>query len=144
MEIKKFEINGHKYEMMPFSTTVGTPIALKVWALASEPVAGLLANREALAKAGGEKTSVSDLLAELDVQKLGGDLGGLFAALSADPELVRRIFKGPHLTRDGKDLSHDVHYDEAYTGNWKEWLQALFQLVKLNGFLLFFDSLSAN
>lgn len=131
--------NPHSYEIFYLKPSEALPIALEILSLGSGPLLRLIEKSLDMEQA-EDVGDVQNVLKNLDFSAIGQDVRASIASLQSRPDLVRALFRGT--LRDGKDLSSDMLYDAAYEGNWTEWYQALFAIVKANGFLSFFGSLS--
>lgn len=142
MDPVQFQLEGadgqlHDYEVTPHKTSEGTELMLRVLALAAEPLGRLL---DASLKRGD--ISMDDDLGEtlrgLDLSQIGGDVKA--ALLSLDAETLKQFFS--RVKRDDKVLRLGTAYDDAYQGNWTEWVQALKEIVQANGFVPFLHMLA--
>lgn len=127
-----FQLKGHSYRVTLHTPSTFGLFATKLLALASGPLTTLLKASDlgAAMQAGG----IGELdLSGVSPSEVQDSLVAVINNISEDE--LRQIFS---LTqRDGKDLSNDLVYDEAYRGNWAEWYQAIFQILKANGFFDF-------
>jgi hypothetical protein len=133
MQPKTFVIRGANYQVTPHPPSELGGFALRLMALASGPLAALITSQKNLSP----NMSVGDVdlsnISPTEVQK------ALVTVVEHITEQeLRRLFA--YAVRNGKDLSHDLNYDEAYRGNWAEWYQAIFQILKSNGFFDFLSS----
>jgi len=129
---KSFETHGHKYTVSTHDTTEALPI---VGALLSA-IPGPLLRAIQLLREKNPDASMLDLnlsdLANIDLGDMGQDLSTAIEKIAARPELIKELFK--HTTRDGDALRGGT-FEAAYSGNWGEFYAALFQIVKVNGFI---------
>jgi hypothetical protein len=139
----------HRYEVLPHPASEGQAILLQMLAVAAEPVGRLAASifegdtlKEALVSAQanakeGEKASLLDvdaaaLLGNIDLGRLGADVKTSILSMPME-KLGGDILK--HTLRDGQKLSARVVFDAAYTRNYLEYLQAVWEVVQVNRFL---------
>lgn len=130
---KKFTLRGVSYEVMCHPPTELGGFALRLLALASGPIATLITAQKKVS--GGFNAGDLDL-SEISATEIQKALITVVEHISEKE--VRNLFE--YTTRDGKAMSNDLMYDEAYRGNWVEWYQAIFQILKANGFFDFLSS----
>lgn len=141
MDPVSFQLEGkdgqlHDYEVTPHKTSEGTELMLRVLALAAEPLGRLL---DSAVKRGSVSMDdeLGDVMATLDLTQIGGDLKA--ALMGLDSETLVQFFA--RTQRDGKMLNRITAYDDAYQGNWQEWMLALKEIIQANGFVPFLDTL---
>ena len=131
MQIEKFEINGHEYIVTPHDGIEGIPIMAELAAIMSEPLLNMLKTQ---ALQGGDG-NVAALLENMNTAELGRNLRESLYRLADRPQIVQSLFA--RTVRDGQQLSNSAAFRMAYQGQWGEMLQALAQIVKVNGFIPF-------
>lgn len=142
---RTIKVGGHSYTVVQHPPTEGYGIVLQLLAAVSDPLAATL---------GPAVQGVLDALGKTE-SLLDVDTGAIGAALDsidwsvAGPALQRAI---PHLSlplvrqvlryawRDGKPLSDDGEFDLAYARNYTELFQAVFEVVRFNGFFPLLDT----
>jgi hypothetical protein len=130
---KKFVLRGVPYEVVAHPPTELGGFALRLLALASGPLATLITAQKKITT--GFSVGDFDLsqISPTEVQK------ALITVVEHIGEKeIRELFS--YTTRDGKSMSNDLMYDEAYRGNWVEWYSAIFHILKSNGFFDFLSS----
>lgn len=131
---RDFVCRGASYQVIPHPPSELGGFALRLAALAAGPLATLFKAQ------GNVKGGIGEMdLSAIDPQEVQQALIAVVDHISEAQ--VRNLFK--YTTRAGKELENDLVYDEAYRGNWLEWYQALYLILKANGFLDFLASLSA-
>ena len=80
---------------------------------------------------GGPFEALSDMEIDIDFASLGADLRKVLMLLDSH-DLARRIMS--RTLRDGKRLSDDAAFNEAYVGNYWEYQRAVWKVVMLNRF----------
>jgi hypothetical protein len=80
---------------------------------------------------GGPFEALSDMEIDIDFASLGADLRKVLMLLDSH-DLARRIMS--RTLRDGKRLSDDAAFNEAYVGNYWEYQRAVWKVVTLNRF----------
>jgi hypothetical protein len=132
------DANGEKHRYVGSlhkPTTDGIQISLQLAGLGLQPlIAGV---KGILKESGGDiekliDSDVSTLLEKLDVDTV---LEKLQPALLSDqlPGLPHRLMK--EWTRDAKDLSNEIVFNECYRGNYLELIKAMIEVIKVNRFL---------
>jgi hypothetical protein len=124
----------HEYTVTCHGGKEGMKLMLTFAAMASEPLleaVRFFARQQESGSLGD--VEIEDILDNIDLERVGKSLRT--SLLELDPDLLHELFA--KTTRDGDPLSKDYVFDEAYAGNWSEWRAALFEIVKLNGFLDF-------
>lgn len=137
LPIKEFEIGDHKYTVIPHKTREATRLVMDIYGALSGPGLQLIVS---LAEARDElslDSDVSEALELIDSEKLGTQIKSALTQLHEDQ--VRELFS--KTTRGDKDLSNDGIYDDVYAGNWGEWTQAIYEIVRANGFLSFLSTM---
>lgn len=143
MDPATFQLEGadgqlHDYEVTPHMTSEGTNLMLRVMATAAEPLSRLASAYLETKDEVSLDDDLSDALATLDLSQIGSDVKA--ALLGLDSEILREFFA--RTRRDGESLTKVTAYDEAYQGNWAEWMQALKEIIRINGFIPFLSSLA--
>jgi hypothetical protein len=137
---KQFTIDGNEYVTVAHAPSQATDLALEIYAQLSGPGISLLQGLTDAQDNVSMDDDVDELLKYFDTDKISGQVSGALSSL--DEKHLRELFR--KTARNGKDLSVDAVYDEAYAGNWGEWLQAIYQIVQANGFLDFLSTISEN
>lgn len=116
------EINGKRYNITKHPASEGMRISMR---FISTGAAALVS-----------------AIDESDADAIKGAVQGIQRLLEAPDaaELARDILK--HTMRDGRPLGDDVHFDEAYSGNYGEMIEALVEVSLGNGFMPGLDTLS--
>jgi len=160
----EFSITGkngveNRYLVIAHPPTEGMDILWMLMALGGEPLARLAQSviADALQTAGeaGEKivefgpggevkasTGLSKIMDQVDLERVdfvsaARDLRMVIGQL-AMTDLVHKLLK--YSTRNGKPLRQDgptgrINFDQAYTANYAEMLQAVGRVIAVNGFL---------
>lgn len=115
---------------------LGAPgvLALAGAALKSQEMAASIAGALAGEGGGVSAADVADLgrmLADLDLEKLGGEIAKALGTGRA-PALTRKLLARTH--RNGKSLSDDLTFGQAYQANYAELLQAVWRVCSINRF----------
>lgn len=131
----------HNYIAGTLPVRKALPFAKHLLAGALKPLARLVgrvdnAEAEAYASSVPEGQSLMDSLEGVDLAALADDLGDVILELPDDKLLM--LFES--VVRDGTPLNTDAALDVAYRHNWGEFAQAVWHLVKANGFLSFIGS----
>ena len=140
---KKVVLVEHDYLCKPHRPDAGIRVAAGVAALAAEPLAALAksAVREMdlfeLVESDAGMPLVMDAIGRLDSEAIGAAFRHALDVL--DPALMRAILA--NTWRDGKPLSDEEVFDEAYTANFGELLKAVW---KVGGFNSFFGPLGTS
>lgn len=121
------EGEDHQYEVTPHSGRQGQQIFWRLTALGVEPMAAALG---AFDFATALQEGVADLNSKVDLDAVAGQLRQ--SILAQDPsELAEDLLQ--FTLRDGKPLK-GIAFDKAYQGNWMEYAQALFHVIRANRF----------
>jgi len=148
-----------KYEVFLHPATEGQELLWDLLAIASEPggafVQKLLESGDVLGKVmaafqahmkpkkkdGDEKDDddekdaadqdIADLLSGSNFGSIGSDVRRTLMT-SDMAGLAKKLLA--HTLRDGKPLSNEVHFNEAYQGNYGEYLRALLASIEANRF----------
>lgn len=139
--LKDSQGNPHRYEVFFLQPVEALPLALELLAMGAGPLLQFVEKAVKVTDA-KDAEDLQTIIANLDFNAMALDLKSSLSAIAQKPELIRSVFNGT--LRDGKDLGIDMIYNQAFAGNWSEWYQAIFSILKANGFLAFFDSLSTN
>ena len=151
--IKDSDGEEHEYSTISHPPTEGMSILWTLIALGGEPLARLAQSVIADAlQAGGEEAAdvievvedevkISDRMMSIigDIELNSIDFTGaardLRLVMSQLPlnELVHKLLK--YTTRDGKPLTSKTNFDQAYTANYFEMLNACWRVIASNGFL---------
>lgn len=113
-------INGHEYSVTKFPARMGFKLQLKLGKLLLPLVSSFI----------GGKGSANDIMnSEVNLEKI---LGALVDRL--DEEHVEKLmFQLLSLTRrDNREVKNDSFFDEMYSGNYGELLEALVFIVSIN------------
>lgn len=140
----------HTYVVYPHPAEEGQEVFWQLVAIASEPggafVQKLLDSGDILERVisgirqalkeedetdGPADQDLAGLVRGIDFGSLGQDIRRTLAS-SQMPGLAKDLLR--HTVRDGKMLSESVHFNEAYTANWGEYIQALLLAVEVNRF----------
>lgn len=151
---------AHQYRVEPHPAGVGAALALRVQALATEPLVEVLrtiASAPGLQRLGtalqeGSEQDTTALLADaagdllrtvkdLDLSTIGRTLSGMLATKDG-PDLVKQILA--RTWRDGRSLGEPMDFDAAYQANYGEMLRAVFEVVRYNGFFPLADLLQSS
>lgn len=145
----------HKYEVILHKATEGQDVLWMLLAIAAEPggaflqkmlegkdvfgklMAGFRAHLKP--KSDGDDGTETDA-ADADIEKIlrGADFGSvgqdIRRTLMTSPmsKLARNLLK--NTLRDDKLLGEETHFNEAFTGNWGEYLKALLLSIEANRF----------
>lgn len=129
--------NDVSYMITPHPGSEALTLIWRIIHVASKPLARLLEGNlgrllEALTS--GQDVELTQLAQELDL-RLSDAMGDVFAILQeAGPETITRELLA-HTYRNGKSLKQTSHFDDAFTANYGEMLQACVKAVKVNRFL---------
>lgn len=132
---KEVIISEHTYAILLHPAEEGWPLAAEIASLAAEPFARVIDAWLKTSKDLEDGLDFTEVLKGLDWGQVGKDVAEALRLLAKRPDLLKKLFS--HTTRNGKPLSHPLNFDEAFRGNYKEMGQALFEVVKANGFLPF-------
>jgi hypothetical protein len=126
-----------QYSIVPHPGSEALTLVWRIIHVASKPLARLLEGNlgrllEALSS--DQNVDAAELVDELDLQ-LSSALGDVFAILQeAGPEIITRELL-IHTYRNGRSLKQTKNFDDAFTANYGEMLQACSKAVKVNRFL---------
>ena len=163
MQTKDFTLvdsqkNPHEYTVTPHPTSEGSMIVARLIGMAGGPIARLassnldvlielipeliaefqerersddpITDAEFLAVVQSKLGDLSDL--DLDLQQILSDvLAAIFEA--GGDEFIQSLLKRTY--RDGKSLGESHVYDTAYQANYAELFKAVWEVIKVNGFL---------
>ena len=133
---KNVKIGNVPYAITPHPADELGDLALKLGGLAVGPVITLIKEFQ------GMGDNVSDILdadlSELDAEAIQRTI--YFVTERLDQDEIKHLFK--YTMRNGQDLGEGINYAQAFRGNWVEWYKAIFQILKINGFLDFLPSAS--
>lgn len=146
----------HRYEIILHPATEGQDLLWELLAIAMQPGGAFV---QALIEGDGLDTLISAIrahmgagddgdedaedeadAADIDIVEIlrganfgtiGGDIQRTIMSTKMSP-LARRLLA--HTLRDDKPLDNDVHFNEAFTGNYGEYLRALLAAIDVNGF----------
>jgi len=125
------------YSVTPHPGSEALGIVFRIVHVAAKPLGRLLEGnlgRLLEAVSSSQDVEISDLIDELDLQ-LGDALGDVFTILQdADPAVLTRELLA-HTYREGRSLKQTKNFDDAYTANYGEMLEACVKSVKVNRFL---------
>jgi hypothetical protein len=126
-----------KYSITPHPGSEALALVWKLIHVAAKPLARLLEGnlgRLLEAMSAEQDVDLTDLVGELDLQ-LSSALGDVFEVLQEmGPEVFTRELLA-HTYRNGKSLKQTKNFDDAFTANYGEMLQACTKAVKVNRFL---------
>ncbi|MFB6373830.1 MAG: phage tail assembly chaperone [Bradymonadaceae bacterium] len=128
----------HEYHVTPHDPTEATPMLVKLTSIAKGPIASLLdSNAGTVVKlATGEKDAldqdVDDFIEELEFSGFLDDIYESLVEANA-PQLIQDILS--ETTRDGIPLRDPDNYNDAYRQNYAEMMQAVWMVIRVNGFL---------
>lgn len=145
-EIEDAQGELHEYSCVPHGASEGTELCMEIMAMAGEPIGRLVsANLSPILEAVQDMKPGEDNIDESfdrlrdELDGMDVDLGQvvrdvqLAIAQSGNAEFFKRVLSGTH--RDGKRLSKNIVYDQAYQANYMELMKATWRVVKANGFL---------
>lgn len=133
MDLKTFQIDGHDYTVTPHDGIEGIPIVTELAAIATEPLLRLLKTQIIAGQGAG--LDMADVLQNLDISELSTNLRESLHRLGERPDIIVKLFS--RTTRDGMPLANSAAFRQAYQGRWPEMVKAMFEIVKINGFLPF-------
>lgn len=135
-----FEVDGTRYKTTVHAPSEAMDLAKELYASLAGPgvdiLKAMIANREELAD-----DNVEEAFAKLETENLSKQLAS--ALRSLDTEQIREMFSKTVRENDEgqyQELSQSVVFDQAFAGNWGEMIQALVQIVKVNGFVDFLST----
>jgi len=127
---------SHNYTMTLHLGGEGSLLAMQIMGFVAEPAIGAMLGL--FDRATG---SVTDLLS-LDVSALldgidAASVGPAIAGVLADPKTHRIVKRDlvKYVHRDGKPLSNDTNFDQAFQGNYAELFKLCWEVAKSNRFL---------
>lgn len=138
---KTFSIGENQYTTQLIPADEAWPLACEILALGAEPLARVLgtwiAAEDSLQESGASVEGLQEALAQVDWTSIGGDVAEALRFLAKNKPLMKRLLVTTW--RNNKHLDHPDVFNEAFTGNYKELFLCLKEVVRLNGFLLFFE-----
>lgn len=134
---------SHEYLITPHKGTEGVKLCRRVLGMAGAPIGRLMSGSlgdivDAVQE--GELSLDSDagelvaLLEGVDVAQIVQDLQ-LAIGEAGDDLFFRSLFRHTH--RDGKLLADPANFDAAFQANYLELFKAAWEVIRVNGFLLF-------
>jgi len=133
MEQSRFEIDGHEYIVTPHDGLEGIPIVAEIAAIAAEPLLNFIKTQ--IVKGQENGLDVAAVMAAIDVSDVSKNVRDSLYRLAERPQIIQAVFS--RTIRDGQQLSNSAAFKMAFQGRWKEMLQALVQIVRINGFIPF-------
>lgn len=138
-QLADFDGTPHRYEVQPHPPTEGTEIVFSFVALGAEPFASVIASvfaaEDALAEVGtlGDALDLDlvEMAGRIDWGKVGGDVKRSILSMPLST-LVRDVLR--FTWRDGRPLANDIHYNAAFSRNYGELLQAVWEVAGANRF----------
>jgi hypothetical protein len=129
--------NEVAYSIVPHPGSEALTLVWRIIHVAAKPLGSLLeGNLGRLLDAfmSEQEVELTDLVDELDL-RLGDAVGDVFAIMQeAGPEVITRELLA-HTYRNGKSLKQTKNFDDAFTANYGELMQACARAVKVNRFL---------
>lgn len=120
-----------KYWCYPFKAAEGEAILAELLALLG-PTMGSIAVSMAMGDGEGLDRTV-----DIDASAIGGELRQAIRSGNL-PGLRARLLAKTY--RDGDDLSKPQHFDAAYAGNYQEMYAAQWEVLRVNGLFMEFDT----
>ena len=132
VETQHREIKGHAYSVTPFTPMRALKYASEIVKLVGPSMA------QAMSGIGSVKQAMDMDLKDAGIEKI---VGGLVDRLDGDatPKLIHNLLAST--TRDGQELRQEGVFNEAYTANYGEMIQALRFVLEVN-YGSFFDALA--
>lgn len=132
VETQHREIKGHAYSVTPFTPMRALKYASEIVKLVGPSMA------QAMSGIGSVKQAMDMDLKDAGIEKI---VGGLVDRLDGDrtPQLIHGLLA--NTTRDGQELQHQSVFNDAYTANYGEMIQALRFVLEVN-YGSFFDALA--
>jgi len=123
--------NEHVYDVALHPASEGSEIAIRLYTLAGDPIAELIsafASNEDLS----EDDDATELIEDVDMSKVSSNLREALMSLDTT-EFIREILS--YTDRDGDNLGDKTTFDSAFRGNYGELWEAVFKVIRANGFL---------
>lgn len=134
-QISKFTVEGVEYIVTPHDGVEGLPIILYIAALGADPLLHLIKTLVKVKSGGLSAPTQEELLSLITAEELGTSLQTSLYRIAENPEMVQRLFA--RTIREGVELANPTAFRQAYQGRWKEFVLALVEIVKVNGFIPF-------
>lgn len=130
IETKTKTICGHQYEVTQFPAMIGLRKAIKLSKIIGPGIGKAVGDSGSIANIMDGEINIGDAVASL-VDRLDEHSTTAF---------ILELFSMTH--RERKDLSADANFNEAFTGNYGEMVQALSFILEVN-YGSFFGALTA-
>ena len=129
--------NDVEYSIVLHPGSEALPLVWSIVQAGAQPLGRLLEGnlgRLLEAMTSEQDVELTDLIDELDL-RLGDAIGDVFSIINAtgSDKLVREILS--HTYRNGVSLKQTRAFDDAYTANYAEMMEAVVKAVQVNRFL---------